>query len=243
MGTDFVEFRQLQEVGIFSYLVYFLAKSHFYGWGFVEAWLVILSVLKSLNRVEKIPWRDTARSSGDTARNARATWLMSRDTVLYRDRGGLQHGRPRHCDTAPQRARECGDTIGRCLRYGRRGYDTGRPCARRREQQVPYDTAPMLHDTAPMRHDTAPMRHDTAPMRHDTAPMRHDTAPMRHDTAPMRHDTAPMRHDMAPMHHNTTDASLRHDHDMTGEGATIRSGCSMRAAWAMGVCTVHSTQF
>ena len=29
MGTDFVEFRQLQEVGIFSYLVYSLAKSHF----------------------------------------------------------------------------------------------------------------------------------------------------------------------------------------------------------------------
>ena len=31
MGTDFVEFRQLQEVGIFSYLVYSLAKSHFNG--------------------------------------------------------------------------------------------------------------------------------------------------------------------------------------------------------------------
>ena len=29
MGTDFVELRQLQEVGIFSYFVYFLAKSHF----------------------------------------------------------------------------------------------------------------------------------------------------------------------------------------------------------------------
>ena len=29
MGTDFVEFRQLKEVGIFSYLVYSLAKSHF----------------------------------------------------------------------------------------------------------------------------------------------------------------------------------------------------------------------
>ena len=29
MGTDFVEFRQLQKVGIFSYLVYSLAKSHF----------------------------------------------------------------------------------------------------------------------------------------------------------------------------------------------------------------------
>ena len=29
MGTNFVEFRQLQEVGIFSYLVYSLAKGHF----------------------------------------------------------------------------------------------------------------------------------------------------------------------------------------------------------------------
>ena len=29
MGTHFVEFRQFQEVGIFSYLVYSLAKSHF----------------------------------------------------------------------------------------------------------------------------------------------------------------------------------------------------------------------
>ena len=37
VGIDFVEFQQLQEVGIFSYLVYSLAKSHFNGWGFVEA--------------------------------------------------------------------------------------------------------------------------------------------------------------------------------------------------------------
>ena len=29
MGIDFVEFRQLQEVEIFSYLVYSLAKRHF----------------------------------------------------------------------------------------------------------------------------------------------------------------------------------------------------------------------
>ena len=29
VGTIFMEFRQLQEVGIFSYLVYSLAKSHF----------------------------------------------------------------------------------------------------------------------------------------------------------------------------------------------------------------------
>ena len=29
MSTNFVEFRQLQEVGIFSYLVYSLVKGHF----------------------------------------------------------------------------------------------------------------------------------------------------------------------------------------------------------------------
>ena len=55
MGTDFVEFQQLQEVGILSYLVYSLAKSHFNVWGFVEAWMAVFSVSKSLNRVEKIP--------------------------------------------------------------------------------------------------------------------------------------------------------------------------------------------
>ena len=55
MDTDFVEFRQLQEVGIFFYLVYSLAKSHFNGWGFVETWMAVFLVLKSLNRVEKIP--------------------------------------------------------------------------------------------------------------------------------------------------------------------------------------------
>ena len=37
VGTDLVEFRQLQEVGIFSYLCYSLAKSHVNGWGCSEA--------------------------------------------------------------------------------------------------------------------------------------------------------------------------------------------------------------
>ena len=55
MDIDFVEFRQLQEVGIFSYLVYSLVKNHFNGWGFVEAWMAVFSVSKSLNRVKKIP--------------------------------------------------------------------------------------------------------------------------------------------------------------------------------------------
>ena len=55
MGSDFVEFQQLQEVGIFSYFVYSLAKSHFNEWGFVEAWIAVFSISKSLNRVKKIP--------------------------------------------------------------------------------------------------------------------------------------------------------------------------------------------
>ena len=55
MDTDFVEFRKLKEVGIFSYLVYSLAKIHFNGWGFFDAWMAVFSVSKSLNRVKKIP--------------------------------------------------------------------------------------------------------------------------------------------------------------------------------------------
>ena len=37
VDTDFVEFRQLREVGVFSYFIYSLAKSHFNGWGCLEA--------------------------------------------------------------------------------------------------------------------------------------------------------------------------------------------------------------
>ena len=55
MDTVFVEFRKLREVGIFFYLVYSLAKSHFNGWGFVEPWMAVFLVKKSLNRVKKIP--------------------------------------------------------------------------------------------------------------------------------------------------------------------------------------------
>ena len=55
MDIDFVEFRLLQEVGVFSYLVYSLSKSHFNGWGFDEAWMTVFSVSKYLNRVKKIP--------------------------------------------------------------------------------------------------------------------------------------------------------------------------------------------
>ena len=39
MDTDLVKFRQLQKVGIFSYLCYFLAMSHVNGWGCFEAWI------------------------------------------------------------------------------------------------------------------------------------------------------------------------------------------------------------
>ena len=55
MDTDLVEFRQLQEVGIFSYLVYFLDKIHVYGWECSEACFSRKFGLKSLNQVEKIP--------------------------------------------------------------------------------------------------------------------------------------------------------------------------------------------
>ena len=55
MDTYLVEFRQLQEVEIFSYLVYSFTKIHFNRWGFIEAWMAVFSVSKSLNRVKKIP--------------------------------------------------------------------------------------------------------------------------------------------------------------------------------------------
>ena len=64
MDTDFVEFRQLQEVGVFSYLIYSLAKSHFNGLGFVKAWMGVFSVPKYLDRVKKIP--SVAVTSVDT---------------------------------------------------------------------------------------------------------------------------------------------------------------------------------
>ena len=38
MDTDLVQFRQLQEVGIFSYLCFSLAKSQVNGWGCFDAW-------------------------------------------------------------------------------------------------------------------------------------------------------------------------------------------------------------
>ena len=47
METDLVEFRQLQEVEIFSYLCYYLVKRHVNGWGRFEAWISRVFGLKS----------------------------------------------------------------------------------------------------------------------------------------------------------------------------------------------------
>ena len=47
MDTYLVEFQQLQEVGIFSYLCYSLAKSHVNGWGCSEAWISRVFGLKT----------------------------------------------------------------------------------------------------------------------------------------------------------------------------------------------------
>ena len=47
MDTDLVEFQQLQEVRIFSYLCYSLAKSHVNGWGCYEAWISRVFCLKT----------------------------------------------------------------------------------------------------------------------------------------------------------------------------------------------------
>ena len=47
MDIDLVEFRQLQEVGIFSYLYYSLAKSHVNGWERFETWISRVFGLKT----------------------------------------------------------------------------------------------------------------------------------------------------------------------------------------------------
>ena len=53
VDTDFVEFQQLREVGVFSYLIYYLVNSHFNGWGFVKAWMVVFLVPSDLEQVRK----------------------------------------------------------------------------------------------------------------------------------------------------------------------------------------------
>ena len=47
VDTDLVEFRQLQEVGIFSYSRYYLAKSYVNGCGCSETWISHVFGLKS----------------------------------------------------------------------------------------------------------------------------------------------------------------------------------------------------
>ena len=47
MDTDLVEFRKLQEVGIFSNLCYSLAKSHVNGWRCFETWISRVFGLKT----------------------------------------------------------------------------------------------------------------------------------------------------------------------------------------------------
>ena len=53
MDTNLVEFRQLQEVGIFSYFVYSLAKGHFMDEDLLRPRSVI--GLKSFEQNEEIP--------------------------------------------------------------------------------------------------------------------------------------------------------------------------------------------
>ena len=54
VDTDLVEFRQLQKVKIFSYLCYYLDKSHVMVGDVLRLGLAMFSVSKHLNRVEKI---------------------------------------------------------------------------------------------------------------------------------------------------------------------------------------------
>ena len=55
MGTDLVEFLQLQEIRIFSYLHDSSAKRRVNGYECYKACFSRNSVSKALNRVEKIP--------------------------------------------------------------------------------------------------------------------------------------------------------------------------------------------
>ena len=55
MDTDFVEFQQLQEVRIFSYLYNSLAKNHVNGWGCSKAWISRVFGLKTLEPSEENP--------------------------------------------------------------------------------------------------------------------------------------------------------------------------------------------
>ena len=56
MDTDLVEFRQLQEVRIFFYLCYSLAKSHVNGWGCSETWISRVFGLKTFEPSGENPY-------------------------------------------------------------------------------------------------------------------------------------------------------------------------------------------
>ena len=56
MDTDLVEFRQLQEVGIFSYLCYFLSNIHVNGGGFFKAWISRVFGLKTFEPSGENPY-------------------------------------------------------------------------------------------------------------------------------------------------------------------------------------------
>ena len=55
MNTGFVEFRQLHEVGIFSYLCYSLAKIHVNGWVCSKAWISRVFDLKTFEQSGENP--------------------------------------------------------------------------------------------------------------------------------------------------------------------------------------------
>ena len=55
MDTDLVEFRQVQEVGIFSYLCYSFPKSHVNGWGCSDAWISRVFGLKTFQPIGENP--------------------------------------------------------------------------------------------------------------------------------------------------------------------------------------------
>ena len=51
-----MEFRQLQDVGIFSYLCYYLDKSHVNGWGRFKAWISRVFGLKTFEPSGENPY-------------------------------------------------------------------------------------------------------------------------------------------------------------------------------------------
>ena len=78
MDTDLVEFRQLQEVGIFSYLCYSLDKSHVNGWGCSEAWISRVFDLKTFE-----PSRENPHYCGREQRQPKAFTVHVNSDVIF----------------------------------------------------------------------------------------------------------------------------------------------------------------